>query len=68
MILDPSFLKAKLNLSKKTNLVEFNSIIKNIDQIENVYVQEFNKDYILKIKYLGKLNKIINQFKSIMLI
>ena len=60
----PSFLKAKLNLSKKTNLVEFNSIIKNIDQIENVYVQEFNKDYIfLKIKYLGKLNKIINQFK-----
>ena len=60
----PSFLKAKLNLSKKTNLVEFNSIIKNIDQIENVYVQEFNKDYnFLKIKYLGKLNKIINQFK-----
>ncbi len=61
----PSFLKAKLNLSKKTNLVEFNSIIKNIDQIENIYVQELNKDYIfLRIKYLGRLNKIINQFKS----
>ncbi len=61
----PSFLNAKLNLSKKTNLVKFNSRIKNIDLIENIYVQEFNKDYIfLKIKYLGKLNKIINQIRS----
>ena len=33
--------------------------------IENVYVQEFNKDYMsLKIKYLGKLDKIINQLKN----
>ena len=33
--------------------------------IENIYVQEFNKNYMdLKIKYLGKLNKIINQFKK----
>ena len=52
----PSFLNVKLNLNKKSNLVEFNSRIKNIDLIENIYVQEFNKDYIfLRIKYLGKL-------------
>ena len=52
-------------LSKKTNFVELNSIIKKIDLIENVYVQEFNKDYInLRIKYLGKLDKIIKQLKK----
>ena len=39
--------------------------IKNIDSIENIYVQEFNKDYMsLRIKYLGKLDKIINQLKT----
>ena len=42
-----------------------NSRISNIDLIENIYVQEFNKDYVnLKIKYLGKLEKIINQLKN----
>ena len=42
-----------------------NSRIKDIDSIEGIYVQEFNKNYMdLKIKYLGKLNKIINQFKK----
>ena len=61
----PSFLSAKFDIKKSSNLVELNSIIKNIDQIENVYVQEFNKDYMfLKIKYLGKLDKIINQLKK----
>ena len=60
----PSFLKAKLNLNKKSNLVEINSRIKKIDLIENVYVQDFSKDYMnLRIKYLGKLDKIINQLK-----
>ena len=44
--------------SKKNNLVELNSRIKNIDSIENIFIQEFNKDYVnLKIKYLGKLKK-----------
>ena len=39
--------------------------IKNIDSIENIYVQEFNKDSMnLRIKYLGKLDKIINQLKK----
>ena len=61
----PSFISAKLNLDKKNNLVEFNSRIKKIGLIENIYVQEFNKDYmLLRIKYLGKLNKILNQLKT----
>ena len=61
----PAFLSAKLDLSKSSNLVELNSRIKKIDLIENIYVQEFNKDYMnLRIKYLGKLDKIINQLKK----
>ena len=61
----PSFLNTKLDLTKKGNLVELNSRIKNIDSIEKIFVQEFNKDYIdLRIKYLGKLDKLINQLKK----
>ena len=61
----PSFLNAKLDLNKKSNLVELNLRIKNIDSIENIDVQEFNKDYMfLRIKYLGKLEKIINQLQN----
>ena len=61
----PSFLNVKLDLGKKNNLVEINERIKNIDSIENVFVQEFNKDTMkMRIKYLGKLEKIINQLKK----
>ena len=61
----PSFLNVKLNLNKKSNLEILNVRIKNIDSIENIYVQEFNKDSMnLRIKYLGKLDKIINQLKK----
>ena len=61
----PSFLNVKLDLDKKSNFVELNSRIKNVDVVENVFVQEFNKNYMkLRIKYLGKLDKIINQFKK----
>ena len=61
----PSFLNVKLDLNEKSNLVVLNSKIKNIDLIENIFVQDFNKDYVnLKIKYLGKLEKIINQLKK----
>ena len=60
----PSFLNAKFNINKKNNLVELNSRVKNIDAIENIFVQEFNKDYMnLRIKYLGKLEKIISLLK-----
>ena len=61
----PSFLNAKLNINKKSNLVELNKRIKNIDLIENIYVQDFNKNYMnLRIKYLGKLDNIISQLKK----
>ena len=61
----PSFLNVKLDLNQKSNLVELNSRLQNIDLIENIYVQEFNKDYMnLKIKYLGKLDKIIKTLKQ----
>ena len=61
----PSFLNVKLDLNRKNNLVELNSRMKSIDSIENIYVHEFNKDYMsLRIKYLGKLEKIIDQLKK----
>ena len=59
----PSFLNVQLKISKKSNLVELNSRIKKIDLIENIYVKKFNNEFVyLKIKYLGKLDKIIKQF------
>ena len=61
----PSFLNVKFELNKKDNIVKLNSKIKKIDSIENIYVQEFNKDSMkLRIKFLGKLEKIINQLKK----
>ncbi len=61
----PSFLNIKMNLNSKSNLVELNLRVKNIESIENVFVQEFNKDFIkIRIKYLGKLEKLRNQLKK----
>ena len=61
----PSFLNAKLSTSKVNNLVELNKRIKKIDSIESIYVQEFNKKNVfLKIKYLGKLDKIMKQLEA----
>jgi len=61
----PSFLNARLDLKKNSNLVELNSRIKKIDLIENISVKQFNKDYMyLRIKYLGKLKKIIEQLNN----
>ena len=61
----PFFLNVKFDLNKKNNLVKLNSRIKKIDSINNLYVQEFNKDHVkLRIKYLGNLQKIINQLKK----
>ena len=61
----PSFLNVRLNIDEKNNLFSFNSKIKNIDLIDTVLVQEFNKDHIfLRIKYLGNLDKIMNQLNK----
>ena len=61
----PSFLNVKLKLKKNSNLVLLNSKISNIDLIENIFVQNFDKNHVnLKIKYLGKLEKIIYQLEK----
>ena len=45
--------------------MQLNSKMKNIDLIENIFVQDLNKNYVnLKIKYLGKIEKIINQLEK----
>ena len=61
----PSFLNTKIVVNKKNNLVELNSRLKNIDLIDNIFIQEFNNEYVLiKIKYLGKLDKIVKKLKE----
>ena len=61
----PSFLNVKFNLEKGNNLSILDSKIKNIDLIENIFIQEFTNDYVkIRIKYLGKLEKIINELKK----
>ena len=61
----PSFINTTLQINKKKNLVELNKRLKNIELIDEIFVQEFNNTYaLIKIKYLGKLDKIINQLKE----
>ena len=61
----PSFINIKFFIDKKNNLIDLDNRIKNIDLIQSLYVLELNKKYVLiKIKYLGNLNKIINQLKD----
>ena len=50
---------------RDNSLINLNSKFKKIESIENIYIQELNKNYVsLRIKYLGKLEKIINQLKN----
>jgi len=61
----PSFLNTTLITNNKNNLVELNKRLNRIDLIDNIYVQEFNNKYvILRIKYYGKLSKIIKQLEK----
>ena len=50
---------------KINNLVELNNRLRNIDTVDGIFVQEFNNKYVLlKLRYLGKLDKIISQLKE----
>ena len=61
----PSFLNVKLKLNNTSNLIDFNNKIEQIDLINDFYIQKLNKDYVLiKIKYLGKIKKIINKLEN----
>ncbi len=62
----PSFLNVEVQLkNKKNNLVEFDNRVRKIDLIDSFFVQQLNKNYALvKIKYLGKVTKIIKKLKD----
>ncbi len=61
----PSFLNTQFTIDKNNNLAELNKRLKKIDSIENIIVNKFNnKNIFLKIKYLGKLDKIIQQLEK----
>jgi hypothetical protein len=61
----PSFLNAKFMIDEKNNLVDLNARLNKIDLIEKTFVQEFNNKFVLlKIKYLGKLDMIIQQLQN----
>ena len=45
--------------------MEVNKRLKKIDLVQNIFIQQFNKNYInLRIKYLGKIDKIIALLKN----
>ena len=55
----PSFLNVRIKLEKEDHLVKFNRRLKNIDLIDEIYVRQINKDFVLiKIKYLGKIERL----------
>ena len=61
----PSFINTKFIINRNNNLVELNKRLEKIDLIENIYVQKFNNQHVLiKIKYLGKINKIIKELNK----
>ena len=58
-------MNVKIDLKNQGNLVELNKRFKKIDLIDNYYVQQLNKDYaLIKIKYLGKINKFIQKLNE----
>jgi hypothetical protein len=61
----PSFLNTKLDINKDNNLVELRSRILKINSIENIYIQKFNNKFILlKIKYLGNIDKVLQELEN----
>ena len=62
----PSFLKAKFKTKKNdNNLVELKLRLRKTDLIERIFIQELNNEFaILKIKYLGKMDKMIKQLEN----
>ena len=61
----PSFLNARLLIDKKNNLVELNKRLQNINLIDDIFVQEFNNEFVLlKIKFIGKVDRILKQLEN----
>ena len=61
----PSFFNIKLILRKQDDLIKFQTILRDIDLIENYKVNEFSKRVAyIKIKYYGKINKITEKLSQ----
>ena len=61
----PSFLNFRIKLKNEGNLEILNTRLDKIDLISNFYVQQLNKDYaIIKIRYFGRITKIIKKLKD----
>ena len=61
----PSFLNAKFSLDKDNSLVELDKRLEKINLVEDIFVQEFNNKYVLlKIKFIGKLDRILKQLEN----
>ncbi len=61
----PSFLNARLLIDKENNLVELNKRLQNINLIDDIFVQEFNNEFVLlKIKFIGKVDRILKQLEN----
>ena len=59
----PSFLNIILDINKKDDLMNLQNTLATIDIIQNYSVLELNKNYAkIKIKYIGKIDKIKNKF------
>ena len=60
-----SFLNITLDINNQKDLLDLQKALNEIDLIENHYVSELNKNYVkIKIKYLGKIDKIKLKFQS----
>ena len=65
----PSFLNILLKINESNDLLKLKKILDQIDLIENYSVTELNKSYArIRIKYLGKINKLQKKFIKLNLI
>ena len=61
----PSFLTITADIKKQDDLLKVQMVLKDIELVENFYVLELTKNYAkIRIKYLGKIDKIKNKFSE----
>ena len=61
----PSFLNLGLKINRENDLIKLQSLLNEIDLIENFHVNELNNQFAnIKIKYYGKINIISEKIKS----
>ena len=61
----PSFLNLGLKINRENDLIKLQSLLNEIDLIENFHVNELNNKFAnIKIKYYGKINIISEKIKA----